>query len=90
MALSMLMGFSVSSFAAHFSDVPSNIGDNYLNAINYVSDNSIMVGATQTLFKPHQSLTRAMAISVLYRISGDKNTYNQASVFTDVSSTALL
>ena len=82
------MGVNVTSLAAHFSDVPISIGEYYLDAINYVSDNGIMFGTTQTLFSPNDSLSRAMAITVLYRISGDNGTYNQASVFTDVSPTA--
>lgn len=88
LVFSILMGVNVTSLAAHFSDVPISIGEYYLDAINYVTDNGIMFGTTQTLFSPNESLTRAMAITVLYRISGDNGTYNQANAFTDVSKTA--
>ena len=80
----MLIILPMSAFASQFNDVDSSIGISYMDAINYMSDNSIMVGWPNGDFRPDSSITRAMAVTVLYRLSGDTGTYS-ASVFTDVS-----
>lgn len=53
-----------------------------MDAINYVSDNYIMGGTDQYVFSPNDSVTRGMAIYVLFRVSGDTGTYTHP--FTDV------
>ncbi|MDR0889146.1 MAG: S-layer homology domain-containing protein [Oscillospiraceae bacterium] len=84
MAISMIPHVS----AAQFSDVPASIGTMYLDAINYVTDNGIMNGTSATTFSPNSAVTRAMFVTILYRMSGETGTYNQANVFTDVSSSS--
>lgn len=74
--------------AAHFSDVPSSIGEMYLDAINYVTDNGIMNGVSSTSFSPNAAITRADFMIILYRVSGDTGTYTNASQFTDVPSSS--
>lgn len=70
--------------AKHFYDVPATIGDAYLDAINYVSDNGIMDGTGVVEFSPNAAITRADFVLILYRVSGDKGNYSDAGVFTDV------
>lgn len=77
------------TLASSFTDVTSSIGRTYLDAINYVSDNGYMTGVSSTQFSPNTAITRAAFVTVLCRISGDTNTYNDASVFTDVSSSSI-
>ena len=85
--LTIIMLVSVLAIAASaksFSDM-SGYSTEYLDAVNYVSDNNIMNGTTTTKFGPTSSLTRAMVVTILYRMSGD--TYTASSLpFTDVSS----
>jgi len=45
-----------------------------------------MTGITSDSFSPNSTITRAMAVTVLHRLSGDKATYT--NTFTDVASGA--
>lgn len=74
--------------AKHFNDVPSSIGEIYLDAINYVSDNGIMGGTGVNTFSPEAPITRAMFVLILFRLSEDTGTYTNASMFVDVPSTS--
>lgn len=69
-------------FADSFSDVSGILGTEYIDAINYVSDNHIMVGTSANLFSPDLSVTRGMFVAVLFRMSGDTGVYS--CPFTDV------
>lgn len=55
----------------------------YYDAVNYVYDNKIMNGITDTTFGPNQQLTRAMFATILYRINGAPEVEYEA-VFPDV------
>lgn len=68
--------------AASFEDLPFGLGAEYVDAINYVSDNHIMVGTSSGCFSPDLYVTRAMAVTVLYVMSGDNETYTNP--FSDV------
>ncbi len=72
--------------AYYYSDVTSSIGREYVDAINYISDNGIMVGTHTNVFEPSAVVTRAMAVTVLYRLAGDGKSYSNASKFVDVPS----
>ena len=76
---------TVTASAKSFTDM-SGYSTEYLDAVNYVSDNNIMQGTTSTKFGPTTSITRAMAVTILYRMSGDSYTASSLP-FTDVSST---
>ena len=52
---------------AVFNDVPNNIW--YTKAVNYVAEKSLMNG-TGASFKPMDSTSRAMLVTVLYRMAG--------------------
>lgn len=86
LVLAIVFALSVPVFALDFSDVTNAIGTDYKDAINYVSDNDIMSGTSENVFSPDRAVTRAAAVTVLYRMSGDTGTYT--CNFTDVSSTA--
>ena len=79
--MAFLLCCSVSAKA--FTDVPSSLPTYYKDAINYVSDNGIILGITNSTFEPEQKVNRAMAVTFLFRMSGDTGTYD-ASQFTDV------
>ena len=83
----LLFVFSVSvpAGASAFPDVYSTT--TYLDAINYVSDNGIMVGEEGGYFNPNNSLTRAMCVMVLYKMAGQPYAYSGQS-FSDVPTTA--
>lgn len=83
----LLFVFSVSvpADASAFPDVYSTT--TYLDAINYVSDNEIMVGEEGGYFNPNNSLTRAMCVMVLYKLAGKPYAYSGQS-FSDVPTTA--
>ncbi len=74
--------------AKHFYDVPSSIGEVYLDAINYVSDNGIMGGTGVNQFSPEAAVSRGMMVMILYRLSGDTHTYYNANKFIDVPSSS--
>lgn len=84
LAISLLLSVCPTAFAARFPDVPSGIGDPYLDAINYVSDNGILIGDDEGMFLPNNSITREQFAMVLFRVSGDTGTYDDASCFEDI------
>ena len=53
------------------------------DAIKYVYDNSVMQGVSDTEFAPDENMTRAMLVTVLYRLENAENTSDK-SKFTDV------
>ena len=61
----------------------NGITQEHLDAINYVTDNGFMNGTGNNKFSPKGVLTRAEAITVLYRMSGEKVTAGK-SKFTDL------
>ncbi len=81
----MISMVSLPAEAIGFSDIPSTYGN--IDAVNYVSDNNIMVGTSATRFGPTDSLTRAMVVAVLYRKAGSPSV-SLTNTFTDVSSSS--
>ena len=51
-----------------FKDVKS--GDWFYNSVMYVKNGGLMNGTTETTFAPNNNLTRAMLVTVLYRLEG--------------------
>lgn len=76
----------ISSVAAkQFPDVVRTQLPDYFDAINYVSDNGIMNGESDTAFAPNAYVTRAAFISALYRYAGKPADYISSMEFTDIS-----
>ena len=61
---------------AVFNDVPNNIW--YTKAVNYVAEKSLMNG-TGASFKPMDSTSRAMLVTVLYRMAGSPEVAGKVS-----------
>lgn len=64
-----------------FTDV--NKSDWFYSAVSYVCANGIMNGVSDTKFEPNGTLTRAMVVTMLYRMAGEPNAYDKAT-FSDV------
>ncbi len=75
-----LVGYS-SVWTNPFIDVKST--DWFYDAVKYVSQNSLMSGMSATTFEPNTDMTRAMLVTVLYRLEG-KPSVTGANAFTDV------
>ncbi len=86
LASALLATAAIPAEATAFSDVSGS--NAYLDAINYVSDNNLMVGTTSTQFSPGTGLTRAMIVSILYRKAGSPAVTTNSTPFTDVPATA--
>lgn len=56
--------------------------DWFYNEIAYVAQNGLMNGTTKTTFSPYSSTTRAMIVTILYRLEGSPKT--GSSGFDDV------
>ncbi len=67
-----------------FSDVHSN--DWYYDSVQYVYEHRIMTGISADEFSPDQNVSRAMMVTVLYRMSGESTDF--PAPFEDVSSGA--
>jgi len=82
-ALTMCIGLLPTSFAAgkSFTDVKSS--DWFYDDVQYVYENGLMNGKTDTAFAPNENLTRAMLVTVLYRLEGEPAT-NRSIPFADV------
>ena len=61
---------------ATFNDVPSNLW--YTKAVNYVAEKNLMNG-TGASFKPMDSTSRAMLVTVLYRMAGSPEVEGKVS-----------
>lgn len=64
-----------------FDDVKAT--DWYYDYVNYVCENKMMNGVSATEFAPNLNLTRAMFVTVLYRMEGEPAT--ETAAFTDVA-----
>ena len=65
-----------------FTDVPENIW--YRKAVEYVYENKLMNGMTATTYAPNKTLTRAMLVTILYRMAGSPEV-ELKGIFTDVA-----
>ena len=59
----------------------------YYNAVQYVYSNKIVLGYDDGRFAPNDKITRAMFVTILYRMEGSPNNDGK-SKFTDVNSKA--
>lgn len=68
--------------AMNFTDV--SVSDSFYDAVKYVYEEGLMNGVSDTRFAPESTLTRAMVVTILYRIEGEPSTrYN--GMFPDVA-----
>lgn len=65
-----------------FEDV--YVGDWYFDAVQYVYENDMMAGTSDTTFSPNQTTTRGMIVTILYRLEGEP-TVTGTTAFTDVT-----
>lgn len=77
----LVLAFSASVSANEFTDTENHWAK---HSIDYVTSQGYFFGTTSTAFSPDMSMTRAMFVTVISRMSGeDMSRYNR-SVFTDV------
>lgn len=67
--------------ALPFTDVKA--GDWFYDAVRFVYDKRLMGGTSDTTFDPEKTMSRAMIVTVLYRMEGDPEV-TAAAVFADV------
>ena len=60
----------------------------FYDAVTYVTKKGLFSGTSDFNFSPQASMTRAMAVSVLYRAAGEPDAAGTASGFTDVPENA--
>ena len=72
-----------SDASRRFDDVSRNAW--YRDAVDFVVGNDLMNGVSNNLFAPNDTMTRAMVVTVLYRLEGEPYTYGSTR-FTDVVS----
>ncbi len=65
-----------------FSDVKK--GSWYYDSVRYVAENGLMVGIDESHFSPDATFSRAMLVTVLWRIDGEPS--GKTNAFTDVKS----
>ena len=68
-----------------FTDVKTS--DWFYDAVYYVYSNQIMAGTSTTKFDPNTNLSRAMVVTMLYRVEGEP-VVTSVSSFSDVKDTA--
>ncbi len=56
----------------------------YYEAVKYVADAGLMLGTSSTIFAPETTMNRAMAVTILSRMSGEEIPNDMIGVFTDV------
>ena len=71
--------------AGSFKDIKPT--DWYYNAVNFVLENNLFRGTSESSFSPDTNMTRAMLVTVLHRLAGEPEVEGE-SVFNDVTSPA--
>lgn len=69
--------------AASFPDVDANA--DYAEAVDYVSEEGIIVGDSAGNFNPDQTVTRAQMAAIICRMLGETEETSSTSKFSDVS-----
>lgn len=57
----------------------------YMDGVKYAIDNGLMNGVSDTEFAPNGTLTRAMLVTILYRLAGQPKDAAATIAFTDVT-----
>ena len=70
--------------ASSFSDVASNAY--YANAVSWALQKEVTTGTSATTFSPNDTVTRAQAVTFLWRAFGRPAVTNTVNPFTDVAS----
>lgn len=65
-----------------FTDISEN--DWFYNNVLFVYQKKLMIGTSSDSFSPELNLTRAMAVTVLHRLSGDTESFD--NTFSDIAS----
>jgi len=78
----MLLTTVITVNAASFTDVKSS--DWFYSSVNYVADKGIMQGTSSTKFEPKTNLSRAMGVTLLYRVAGNPSVSGITLPFNDV------
>ena len=84
MMITVMMSSALSVSAASFGDVKKS--DWFYDSVNYVADKGIMKGTSSTEFAPNTTLSRAMAVTLLYRIAKTPSVSGVKLPFGDVKS----
>lgn len=85
LVLALMMSVVPAAFAANigsFTDIADTAW--YAEYVAYVYENDLMEGMSDTTFAPDAALTRAQAVTVLYRLAGSPAVQEPAS-FTDLT-----
>ena len=88
LALVMLFALGSTAFAAKypdsgFKDIPK--GAWYEDAVNFAKAQGLMNGVADDRFDPNGKVTRAMVVTVLYRLADQPSVSGQNNPFVDVS-----
>lgn len=81
LVLAMMTSLAPTVFAADFSDVAASAW--YKEAVDYVSDHGLMAGTGGGRFDPDSTMSRAMLVTVLYRMDGTPSVSGSGG-FSDV------
>lgn len=81
-----MFGFTVTAAdAADFKDVHES--DWFYDEVQYVAERELFKGTAADAFSPNESMTRAMIVTVLYRLAGTPET-EETTAFKDVPADA--
>ncbi|WP_206458250.1 S-layer homology domain-containing protein [Anaerovorax sp. IOR16] len=67
-----------------FADVANTAW--YFEAVKYVNTNNLMSGVAADKFNPKGDTTRAMVVTILYRLAGEPAADTSSNTFSDISS----
>ena len=81
-ACMLMTVFSITASASVFSDVSER--DWFYDGVMYCWETDLMLGTSGGLFEPQNTLTRAMAATVIYRMLGSHKASHMHNSFKDV------
>lgn len=69
-----------------FNDIPTNVSSWAGEAIEYMAEQGYISGTGTNKFSPNANMSRAMLVTVLYRMAGEPSVSGISNPFNDVSS----
>ena len=73
----------IGAWANRYSDVAE--ADWFYEDVQFVSERGLFSGISETSFSPGAPLTRGMMVTVLYRLAGQPDTYEDNNAFSDLT-----
>ena len=81
------IGISAMAAPLQFTDVPA--GAYFYDAVVWAAENNITNGTSDSEFSPEDTVTRAQAVTFIWRAMGEPSPKSTSSPFSDITNSGL-